>query len=178
MFEPLFKKESKTPKDSKCCKTAAPVDFIRKVAAAQAFEELAGPAPVSTEELLRQEKLSSVADPELFKVAASIESDIDAALQTYEDLGGKFKQAFGQPMFNAQQMAGSPALSGGMAQRAAKPTISAQQAQPTQSPATASPKAQTQAATAQTPQAPQAQTPAPSAAPAAASAPAVSVSMG
>lgn len=153
----------------------APVQDIRKAAAALAFEDLTGPAPVSTEEILRQEKLASVADQELFQIASSLEPDVDGALSTYETLGGTYKLAFGTPMFNTQQLAGSPALSGGMAQRAAKPTVSVQQAQPTQSPATASPRAQAQGAS--TPSAP-AQTSAPSAAPAAASAPAVSVSMG
>ena len=50
MFEPLFKKESKTPKDPKCCKTAAPISLIRKVA-----EDL-GPTKEEREAALQKEE--------------------------------------------------------------------------------------------------------------------------
>lgn len=165
----------------------APIEAIRKVASAIAFDELTSPAPVSTDHLIRSEKLAAVEDEELFKIAANLSAAtllgevllvdrISDVLNHYEDLGGKYKEAFGAPMFNPQQMTGSPALAGGMQRRATTMMPSPQQAQPTKSPATSSPRAQVQGGATQS----AALAPAtPSTAPtSAAPAPTVSVSMG
>jgi|SRR5688572_10833467 len=158
----------------------APIEAIRKVASAIAFDELTSPASMSTEDVILYEKIKSAEDLELLKIATDLcvmaETYGDAILKTYEDLGGKYKEAFGTPMFNPQQMTGSPALAGGMQRRAATTMPSPQQAQPTKSPATSSPKAQVQGGATQS-AAPAPATP--SMAPtSAAPAPTVSVSMG
>jgi hypothetical protein len=104
------------------------VDLIRKTAERLAFEELTAPPELSPEQNILFLKMSSVADEELFKVAMGLSQglpsvyDMDQALQTYEELGGTYKHAFGAPMFDVKQMAGSPAVSGGMASRAKTPS--------------------------------------------------------
>lgn len=162
-----------------------PVDEIRKAASAEAFSSLTSPREVfpDTESVIYAAKLAAVEDQQLFKTASMIsylsnpvEVDQDAVFATYESLGGKYKRAFGAPMFNTQQMTGSPALSGGMSRRASTPMPTAQQAQPVKSPATSSPRQQAQGM-ASTPSA-TSQSPSVSAVPAAAPAPAPSVSMG
>lgn len=172
----------------------APLAAIRKAASALAFDELTTPIEqrtVSTETLIWREKFSAVADLELLKIARQVSTTllpdnsyytplhVEEVLATYESLGGKYKHAFGAPMFDMKQMAGSPALAGGMTRRSSTPMPSAQKAQPVQSPATASPRAQVQGG-ASAPSTAPSQTAAPSAAPAPASAaaPSVSVSMG
>lgn len=130
------------------------------------LDELTSPPAPSTEQVIYEAKLAAVEDAELFKVACVLVGDIEDRLSVYETLGGKYKQAFGTPMFNSQQMAGSPAVSGGMSSRASAPKITPPQAQPTQSQATASPRAQAQSMTSIPSASPQ--TSAPSAAPAAA----------
>lgn len=204
MFEPLFKKEAEPPppegvsskewdktlakgKAPCCVKTAAPVALIKKIAEAQAFEELTSPrAPLqTTESIIRQEKLGSVEDSELFKTASGLfemdyprgsvdlETRVNGTLEYYEQLGGKYKHAFGTPMFNSQQMTGSPALAGGMGRRASTSMPTAPQAQPQQSPAKSSPQAQANGVTSAPSSA--AQTPAPSATSASSAVPSVSM---
>lgn len=131
----------------------APIELIRKVAGALAFEELTAPATIlSTEDIIRDEKFASVEDQELLKIAGKIFSvthpdpqptrdALESILSSYEALGGKYKHAFGTPMFNTQQMAGSPALAGGMQRRATTPMPAPQPAQPQRGPA-AAPRAQ------------------------------------
>lgn len=162
-------------------KSAAPVETIRKVARAHAFEELAAPSMDGTETIIMKHKLASAADPELLKIALLLpDISVEDAIRTYEQMGGEYrvKVAFGNPMFNAQQMQGSPALQGGMNQRAQTPMPQPQQAQPVQSPATASPRQQMGGASAPSAMGQASQSSAPAATPAAAPAPTVSVSMG
>lgn len=109
------------------------VQLIRKTAERLAFEELTSPATgfSNPEWNIIQLKQASVEDPELFNVASLLARQKLASggyslrridiFDVYEELGGKYKHAFGAPMFNAQQMAGSPATSGGMAARAKTP---------------------------------------------------------
>lgn len=98
-------------------KTSAPINLIRKTASRQAFEELTAPRVVDTPALSL--KLAAVDDLDLFKVATDLASDVDEALQLYENMGGTFeKSAFGAPMFGQNQMAGSPALQAGMTPKA------------------------------------------------------------
>ena len=121
-----------------------PIAAIRKAAAAldsqRAFEELTAPGIPTTEDLIDGEKFASAEDIPLLKQACDMHRvyeegsvtnfvvDIPAALQTYEELGGTYKHAFGQQMFDSKQMAGSPAVSGGMAARAKTPAPQVQQA--------------------------------------------------
>lgn len=107
-----------------------------KTAEQLAFEELTATPTMSTEHIILNEKISSADDTSLLKVAASLctvfhadgsqSRDLDEVLQTYEELGGTYKHAFGTPMFDAKQMAGSPAVAGGMAARARTPMPGAQ----------------------------------------------------
>jgi hypothetical protein len=117
----LEKGPSKMPK-------TADVDFIRKTAERVAFEELVSPEPSSNPEWnVISLKQGSVADPELWKTAALLAQKATAdgiscshsdIYDVYEELGGTYKHAFGAQMFDMKQMAGSPAVSGGMAARA------------------------------------------------------------
>lgn len=162
-------------------KSAAPLETIRKVARAHAFEELAAPSMDGTETIIMKHKLASASDPELLKIALLLPNiSVEDAIRTYEQMGGDYqaKVAFGNPMFNAQQMQGSPALQGGMNQRAQTPMPQPQQAQPVQSPATASPRQQMGGVSAPSAMGQASQSSAPAATPAAAPAPTVSVSMG
>ena len=68
--------------------------------------------------VLLLQKAASAEDPELLRIASSLDGD---TLTNYEALGGKYKAAFGQPMFQmqapqmgAQPGAGGPAAAGGM----------------------------------------------------------------
>jgi hypothetical protein len=168
---------------------SAPVGLIRKIAQAQAFDELTQTPGPSTEQIMLHNRLDQVADVDLFKIAATIAPsldpsalvptpDPDALFQVYEELGGKYKLGFGSPMFNAQQMAGSPALAGGMSQRASTSMPMPQQAAPVQSPATSSPRSQTSGASMAGGSSQSSAPAAASSAPAASPAPSVSVSMG
>lgn len=116
-------------------KTASIAERVREATEKLAFEQLTTPE-ASTEEVLVSLKLAAVEDPELLKIASDLADQhtpegetrsLDEVLQTYEELGGTFKHAFGQQMFDAKQMAGSPAVSGGMASRAQTPTPQIQQ---------------------------------------------------
>jgi hypothetical protein len=108
------------PKETTVGKVSAPVDLIRKTAGRQAFERLTA-SPVSSMPALEL-KLAAVDDQELLKIAWGISNDAESALETYEAMGGTFeKSAFGAPMFQANQMAGSPALQSGMGARAVAP---------------------------------------------------------
>lgn len=143
--------------------SSAPVETIRKVAQAISFDDVTQPPPLTTEEVILQQKLACVEDEELFKTAFFLADDAEDALRTYESLGGKYvvKVAFGTQMFDSRQMAGSPATAGGMSRRSTTTMPSPMQAAPTRSPATSSPKSQAQGVTS----APSAtnQTPAPAA---------------
>lgn len=182
MFEPLFNKISEDASvetviehiekgPAVTTKTAAPIELIRAATEKLAFESLYELEPPTTEELVYQMKLASLEDIELFKTAEALARSGDEIFSVYESLGGKYKHAFGAPMFSGQQMAGSPAVSGGMASRASTPMPMAQQAQPVKSPATASPRAQASGMT--NSPAGSAQTSAPSVTPAVAPAPSV-----
>jgi hypothetical protein len=112
--------------------TKSAAERIREILQKEAFDEVTSPAPLRADEVIDREKLSHVADPELLKVAYVLAPDCDEVglgplLQTYEELGGVYKHAFGQPMFDTKQMAGSPAVSGGMAARASTPAPRMQQ---------------------------------------------------
>lgn len=114
-------------------KGASLATTIRKTAQVVAFEGLTEPAPLTSEEILLEAKLASVEDPELYEIASSVGSgytppSLEDALSTYELLGGTYKHAFGQQMFDSKQMAGSPAVSGGMAARAKTPMPQVQSA--------------------------------------------------
>ena len=147
--------------------SSAPVEVIRKVAQAISFDALTQPEPLSTEDVIFYEKIKA-ADADLLKIATdlSIAGGTSIPLEIYESLGGTYKHAFGQQMFNSQQMAGSPATSGGMSRRSTTPMPAPAQASPVRSPATSSPKSQAQGASSM-PSA-TAQSPAPAAAPMAA----------
>ena len=102
------------------------VDHIRKTAERLAFEELTAPVGSSPEWNIISMKQGSVEDPELFKTASLLalrrtpdgfSCDRSDIFDIYEELGGTYKHAFGNPMFDVKQMAGSPAVAGGMAAR-------------------------------------------------------------
>jgi hypothetical protein len=132
-------------------KTSAPIGLIRKFAQARDFEYIiAGPLP-STEDVILEMKIAAVADPEILAAAYTLAGgDPAQAIRDYELFGGTYKQAFGNPMFNTQQMAGSPAVSGGMQQRVTDtPSMQPQQPQQSQPSGTkATPAATSRASTA------------------------------
>jgi hypothetical protein len=97
----------------------APIQLIRRASEKLAFDTLYDPPPPQTEEVIASLKLAAVADVGLYDTAAAISSGVDEALDLYEKLGGVYKHAFGQRMFDTPQLAGSPALAGGMQQRSA-----------------------------------------------------------
>jgi hypothetical protein len=114
---------------------AQTLDAEKEAAARANFDSLfVGPDP-TLEETIDELKFAAIADPELLKVAYVLAED--DLLTTYEALGGIYKVAFGQQMFDTKQLAGSPALAGGMNQRAstATPTLAQPGAQAPQSPA-------------------------------------------
>lgn len=133
-------------KGPKVTDKTAPIELIRKAASAIAFEELTTPArrDMSTGDLIINEKLASVADSALLDIANAISphDSPEDTLYLYESMGGTYKHAFGTPMFASQQMAGSPALAGGMARRATTSMPQPAQTAPTKSPATSSPRSQ------------------------------------
>jgi hypothetical protein len=148
MFEPLCEKTAEPPppkgvsveqwdkilaKGPKSMpKTAAPLDLIRRLSAREmekrAFEELTTPFAESSLEALDSMKLAAVEQPELFKAALTLAGNTHHALEDYEAWGGTYKHAFGQQMFDVKQMAGSPAVAGGMNSRAKTPLPQMQQA--------------------------------------------------
>lgn len=70
------------------------------------FESLTSVAPSSLEDIAAV-KLASIEDAELFAVARTLPGD---ALEQYEALGGKYKVAFGTPMFQtATKVPAAPA---------------------------------------------------------------------
>jgi hypothetical protein len=122
-------------------KTANLAEEIRKTAQRVAFEELTAPRERSALEIASSEKFASVEDQALLKVASDLSffespqwegqlimERVDDILHRYEELGGTYKYAFGQQMFDSKQMAGSPAVSGGMAARARNPAPQMQSA--------------------------------------------------
>jgi len=105
-----------------------------KTAALRTIDAYFEPPPASSEEIWLEAKLATVADPVILEIAAKLAGDPVELFANYEAFGGKYKAAFGTPMFDGRQLAGSPALSGGMSRRTTDaPTM-------TQAP-TASPRA-------------------------------------
>jgi hypothetical protein len=91
------------------------IKSIRKVAAALAeHDRSCFNAVVSSHEprvsSLDALKLASVEDPELLKIAQCLPGD---ALELYEKLGGKYKSAFGVPVFQPPKMPAAPAVGTG-----------------------------------------------------------------
>lgn len=146
MFTPLLNKTAEPPppegvpvkewdkileKGPDVTKQADPLSMIRKAAsdlsAQRAFEELTSPLS-PTDELLVNTKIAAVEDQELFASAYCVTSDDENALELYERMGGTYKHAFGVQMFDSKQMAGSPAVAGGMAARARTPMPQTQSA--------------------------------------------------
>lgn len=109
-------------------KSASPVERVREAMQKLAFDTLTSPPEANPLAELAVLKVDAVADPELFAIAGKLAStnelgvaDGEEVLAFYEQLGGTYKHAFGQQMFDTKQMAGSPAVSGGMAARARNP---------------------------------------------------------
>lgn len=111
-------------------KTASTVERIREAQEKLAFDQLTGAPEPSLDEVLFDLKYPAVVDQDLFKIAADLcvhredgheWRDKGEWLSWYEQLGGTYKHAFGQQMFDTKQMAGSPAVSGGMSARAQNP---------------------------------------------------------
>lgn len=98
-------------------KHAAPVALIRKMAQAIDFQELTEPAG-STEDVILSMKLAAVEDSGLLETVYQLSGNLSQALSDYEQMGGTYKHAFGTPMFDSNQLAGSPAVASGMQMRA------------------------------------------------------------
>lgn len=101
------------------------IELLRKIANVEQgrrFLEHEEPVVESSLDYIEQLKLASVEDLELLAVASALEGD---KLANYQALGGKYKQAFGTPMFQMSPvqspgMGGAPAA-GGMKSPMAKP---------------------------------------------------------
>jgi hypothetical protein len=92
------------------------VDLIRKLASNEVgrrYLEAAAPDPFDDPlTCLEYDKVGAVEDEELLKIAYGLAEDESDVLGVYESLGGKYKRAFGTPMFQMNQ-AQSPASMGG-----------------------------------------------------------------
>lgn len=98
-------------------KTAAPIALIREASNALAFQSLTEHAG-STADVLLSMKLAAVEDADLLQSVYQLSGDLHQAVTDYEQMGGKYKSAFGSPMFESGQLAGSPAVASGMQMRA------------------------------------------------------------
>lgn len=76
------------------------ITLIRKLASQElgkrALEELTSESDTSLDDVFLN-KAARAEDPQLFKIAMSLKGD---PIEQYEALGGKYKQAFGQAMFD------------------------------------------------------------------------------
>jgi hypothetical protein len=88
-----------------------------KTAALMVIDAYFAAPPASSEEIWLEAKLATVTDPVILEIAAKLAGDPLELFANYEAFGGKYKAAFGAPMFDGRQLAGSPALAGGMSRR-------------------------------------------------------------
>src|SRR4051812_23071516 len=117
-------------------KSASAAERVRGILQKEAFDQLTSHSHAfSADDDVAGIKFNAATDEELLKTAAHLNrlhdqectSTLGDLMRVYESLGGTYKHAFGQQMFDSKQMSGSPAVSGGMSARASTPTPQIQQ---------------------------------------------------